>query len=243
MQKRLLCIADTHFCHKTGPYDGSNISPQSKFLNKCWSQMIKDVGHVDGVLHCGDVSEGKNRHSEGLGCYTTDAQEQVDVAERYLRELDFDQLYMVKGTGYHGEDNPNIEQMVAKAFRDKDAKYGIYQILNLGPKRIHAIHKISMAKSAAYNDIFDAVVNSPEWGKFDQLMRAHTHKYMYTETPMCSLTMLPCFKLMDDFIMERGIKRVPDIGYVLLEWDGHILTRQFVKFDIPKKLLFTEYQV
>ena len=249
MVKRVLLTGDFHFgsCNSPCPEDlDYRPNKQQKILNRWYWDMVSDIGKVDAVLLNGDLVEGYNRNQNGLGCWTTDILEQANTAAKMLSYIDTKKFYVTNGSRYHTSENPSGDGIVAKML---GAEFGRYQILRVGGKRIHAIHKVSHAQytgnrgNSLGSQITKAILNESEWGKFDVIVRAHAHYYVCLEVKDHMGIITPCWKGLDDFGFELGTGFVPEIGYVLLEISGGEINKTVFKQTLKGDMLFKEHKV
>ena len=230
MSKRLLMVSDLHCGHRVGlshPDFGLN-KHQAKLFAR-WSDMCSKVGKVDGVLVCGDSSEGPNRKNNGLGCWTTDALEQIDVGVKLLKMIDADMYYTLMGSHYHiMNGNLNSDQLLARFL---NGRYEPDQVIRLNQRRIHAAHKAPVGQgedrkpNASGRLIGNMLMNQQANGIFDVEVRGHVHYYSHTQTIAGQVIILPGWKFRDEFIASLGTNAlIADIGWVLLEVsdDNHI---------------------
>jgi len=250
MAKRILLTGDFHFGSVNSPcpddIDGYKPNKQQRILNRWFWDMVHDIGKVDAVLLNGDIVEGYNRAEHGLGCWTTNMLEQAQAGADMLSYIDTKKFYVTNGSRYHTNDNPSGDGIVAKLL---GGEFGQYQVLRIGGKRIHAIHKVSHSQytgnrgNAIGSQITKAMLNEEEWGKFDALVRSHVHYYVSLEIKDYMGLVLPCWKGLDDYGFGLGTGFVPEIGYVLLEISGGEINKTVFKQTLKGDQLFKEHRV
>jgi hypothetical protein len=250
MSRRIVLSGDYHFGSTVGPFDveveGIDYKPTKvqRFINKKFWQMIDDVGHVDAVLSNGDIIEGYNRKSNGMGCITTDIMKQAHIAAEMLSYFNTRKHYGTNGSPYHTNQNPSGDEVVMRLL---GGEFGDYQIIKVGNKRIHAIHKVGGSSypnrrvSGLSTEIMLAMLNEPEWNKFDVITRAHRHYYASVEFKDRLGIITPCWKGLDEFAYKLGTGFVPELGYVLLEIDGNDINKYVSKFTLQGEDLYKEH--
>jgi len=223
MTKRLLMVSDIHGGHNSSiSHPDYGLNARQEKLYSIWLSMCRKVGHVDAVVVCGDSTEGPNRKNNGLGCWTTDALEQVDVAVKLLKMIDADCYYTLMGSHYHiMSGNVNSDQLVARFLN------GVYEpdhVIRLNKRRIHAAHKTSVGKgedrktNVAGRQIGTMLMNQGANGVFDLEVRGHTHYFNHVSTVAGQYINLPGWKFRDDFVAGLGDNAlIADIGWVMLE--------------------------
>jgi hypothetical protein len=88
MSKKILIVGDIHYGSKFAPKFGGKVTPIQNELSVAWTEMVDEVGRVDVVVANGDLCEGADPKSNGLGCWTTDLNEQARGAARMLEMID-----------------------------------------------------------------------------------------------------------------------------------------------------------
>jgi hypothetical protein len=253
--KRVLFMGDTHL---GSPYaiipedvkteTGERIHPNKmqKFINARYYEGLDDIGPVDCTILMGDLIEGIGRHDDGSTTWTTNIMLQAQCAAEMISQVKCTNFFGVNGTPYHTGSNPSGDAVVLKML---DGKFGDYQVLNIGGKRIHACHKIGFSgdkgrrANALGTEIVRNLVNSEEWGKFDVLARGHAHYYACLEIGDQMGISIPCWKGMDPYAQQRGIGMVPELGFVLLEIHGGEVNKLVRKFTLKGQDLYKEYRL
>ncbi len=193
-----------------------------------WRDMCKK--EYDYVFVLGECTDGTNRHSEGLGLWTTDTRLQATTAAELIAMIKCKEMFMVYGSAYHIKDNPNTEQYVAQLLGLDSGHHGWEKIVELpvGDRivPIHLSHMVpvsmgpwSYRATAVGKELLMAELNKGELGDVEGILRGHAHYYVEVGFGKQWGLVCPCWKIRDIFSITRlGLAAVPRIGYVTLEF-------------------------
>jgi len=202
---------------------------QLKLIEK-WEGIPDDVGRINVVIANGDLCEGPNRKSYGLGNWTNNLFTQVLSAADLLASLKADKYYITEGSGYHVGDNPSLDKLVAEELKNMgfDAEYSTEASVTLKDDdyRIHANHWVGVSSVFHYRstpiarELMNARLNQEEYGNYDGILRAHAHYYCYLEFGKQWGAVIPGWKFKDEYLRRKGLGYVPKIGYFAFEADS-----------------------
>lgn len=249
---RVVAIADLHTDSVVGlalPGRGGAVGqPIREAIYQQWEAATKGPWKRPDVLIVnGDLVEGQNRKSGGVGVITTDLYEQIDDATELLGMWNAKRIYIIRGSGYNveadhsglqceeqiarnlgAEEYPNQEHIDVRR-RDRS---GWHWYITIGTETFHVSHHIAVSKVFHYMStptaraMLDAKLNDMlrhEVGKHRTsiVLRAHAHYFNHVEYSGSHGFVLPCWKAVDVFAMKRGaISLSPDLGYLGFEIGG-----------------------
>ncbi len=216
----------------------------TRYLNKCFAALVKSWPKIDLLFLMGDLIDGDQRKSKGVGLFTTDLGEQTDGAIECLTPLieKCKKVARVWGTPYHeGFDN---------AIGKLDTHFGIKsvrQVMDIGLEGgiLNVAHHpsgagaINLGAATDRENLYAAMaaqtkkVHAPRW-----IVRAHKHTYFYQDTETCSSMITPCFELPTAHAKKQNYFRFwPSIGGVLMVKDkdahgGYVMRPTL--FDVPR---------
>jgi hypothetical protein len=245
---KIVAIADLHI--------GSDVSVSQsghggKFpglrnqLYKRYEQSAKgEFTEPDILFLLGDMIDGQNRKSSGIGTWTSDLQEQCDEACELISMWKPKKIYVARGSGYHVNVNNSgmqCEELIARALNAESANDGTkdrsqwYWYVTAKKKdsdfsrTFHVEHFIQGSKFFHYKampvaremmqaKLTDRLVGSLKKYKTDIILRAHGHSFIAVEYANSLGIVLPGWKGLDDFALSRGsLGFAPDIGFVSFE--------------------------
>lgn len=248
--KTICFLGDTHYGGKTALWPESNLPADVKkyagtrYLNKCLDHFIESTPDtIDLLVLMGDLIDGKQRKSDGVGVFTADLGEQVDGAIEGLRPLllKSKRICRVWGTPYHEE----FHNALAAFDREFDIKT-VDQVLDIdidGQILNVAHHPSSGAvlyqgtavdKEALWSSIaaYEKSVPDARW-----IIRAHKHNYIMQETRFRTVAITPCWQLPTAHAKKQNYFRFqPSIGGLLMLKDEmHTNGYAFrpVLYDLP----------
>ena len=200
---------------------------QKKILNK-WYEMIDTEGKVDGLVVNGDIVDGYNRRSNGIGNWTTNMDTQLTVARSLIKEIHYKKLYGTQGSLYHTNENISVDKLVIESL---GGTFGYDLALKADNIRMHFSHKVGVsgstwqyrtspiAKEMVLNEL-----NQMDFEKFHIIARNHAHYYVAVQFGRSLGLICPCWKGRDEFVKMIGLSFNPSIGYVMLEINGNDYT-------------------
>ena len=196
---------------------------QLKILDK-WHEMIDNEGKVDGIILNGDLVEGYNKKNNGLGTWSCDMDTQARAAKMLIQEIKYKKLYGTQGSLYHTNNNISVDKLVVEGL---GGTFSHDLALKCDSVRIHASHKVGVSGSTwqyrttpIARELVMSELNSMEFGKFNIVVRSHTHYYCAVQFGSSLGIICPCWKGRDEYVRLLGMSYSPSIGYVILEIDG-----------------------
>ena len=233
-------------------------NPIQDIMYSEWVNMCDVIGKVNLVVLMGDMCDGINFKSEGVGTWTTRMDEQISDASNLLNMIDADNYIGVKGSRYHIKDNMTADELVLKelGYRGNRTKWyddeevvgeNDYEVhmdydmrLELEELNFNLRHWLSTTKSTFMyrptkiaREMLKLQTSTQTLGEFDFVMRAHVHKYLYLDidSEIVGVT-LPCWKGRDDMV-RRSISDAASNGWFLMDIDGDSFTRYNRSFHLP----------
>lgn len=115
---RMLVLSDTHCGNRVGLTPPAFWNEETRqWLEPLWTffdNMLRQVGRVDLLVANGDLIDGPQK-KDPTALLETDIEKQVEMATDILKMVPADKRVIVKGTGYHTDENCSFEAFVAKA--------------------------------------------------------------------------------------------------------------------------------
>jgi len=159
-------------------------------------------------------------------------------------------FYMIRGTEWHeGKAAENVEQLAEKLGAKRDPASGqstwweIYY--DIGGPVIHFAHHVGKSSVAWYEatvPLRDLLMQVAELTRFFEdrapnmkmAVRAHRHRYVHIDVPPdLHAVVCPAWQLKTGFGYKVAHAMLPQIGYVVIEWDGKDLTVKPRLFQLP----------
>lgn len=241
------------------PMEGGGLASANvyqKWLLECWQTMIDEVGswkrRPDLVIN-GDAVQGTSPKDGQLITNLTNVQ--AGAAETLLRPLRerTERLFYVRGTEWHEGKAADHVEMLAKnlgAEPDRDtgqfSRWDLYRGLDgeHGPV-IHFAHHVQGSSVPWYEatvPLRDTLLLLAEMWRFyadrapnvRMVVRSHRHRFIYVLAPPdIHVVVTPGWQLKTAFAHKKATSMLPEIGYVIIEWDGRDLTVKPRIFDLP----------
>lgn len=195
---------------------------------RCWDHFVKNCPKLDLLVLMGDLIDGKNYKSSGVGAFSTDLGEQADMAARVLEPLAAKAKKTIRlwGTPYH-ESFDNVLAIVDKALGVStvqqviDVDMGRGNVLNIAhhPAGGAALYQGTVADREALWSAIAAQDNKVPKARW--LVRAHKHNFFHIETANRDMLITPCWQLATAYAVKQNYFRFqPDIGAVLMVKDS-----------------------
>jgi hypothetical protein len=247
MSSRIIIAGDTHFGSKFAPRANADNPLQSELWD-AWTDMVDEVGRVDIVIANGDLCEGADPKSNGLGCWTTDLNEQVKGAAAMFKMIrcDRNHFYGTQGSTYHSGTNPSLDNMVLDTI---GGEFGPYIALVLDGNRFFFNHNGGAARKQGnragnlYRHIIASMLNAPAFGDYRFLAFNHGHYFCEVHANDHIAVNTPGWKGIDTFIGTRGVPDAPDIGYVVVDVKGSEIEMTHATRTQSREYVLKEYVV
>lgn len=209
-----------------------------KTQSNYWDWFAKEAGSIRPDILCvvGDAVDGKNQKNHGIGCITSDLEEQAAMATEVIQTVGAPTIYMVRGTDYHvNPDGTEIENMIAS-----NVKASIHNrlFLNIEGRQIDSNpsykrtidlkHKVG-SSSVPYG-MFTAQAREATWNLewategaqplADIIVRGHVHRFSFCGTSRYTAINLAGMQLpLYNIYGEKQCVKVVDVGFVVLSFD------------------------
>ena len=209
---------------------------------------------LDGWYHCidevqqrpkalvinGEPIDGDNKKSLGDSVWSVNLNDQMQDFKKLMKGIKFDNLYFVKGSGYHiTKDATNFEQTIAEQLGAKKYKsimgnqtYADHEVtLEMFDKHIHFTHHVGFSGWWMYRttpiarELVKMHFNHKANGfHTDVLIRSHVHYYVEVRFPHTKGLTTPAWKFPDGFMYRHGEPDLPTIGNIeiIVESNGKI---------------------
>lgn len=159
-------------------------------------------------------------------------------------------FYIIRGTEWHeGKAAENVEQLARRLNATEDPASGqltwweLYY--DLGGPVVHFAHHIGKSSVAWYEatvPLRDLLMQVAELVRFFETrapnvkmaVRAHRHRYVHVDVPPdLHAVVCPGWQLKTGFGYKVAHAMLPQIGYVVIEWDGKDLVVKPRLFQLP----------
>ena len=260
--KRILVFNDTHVGSTVGLWPGAHrvegggqylANKYQLWLRECWDELLAEVQGFDEppiVVMNGDAIQGTSYRDGELITNKTDIQ--VDAAcalFQPLRDMS-ERWFQIRGTEWHeGKASEFVEGMAKRldAVQDPATKqwswWELY--LDVGGPVIHFAHHVGVSSVPWYEatvPLRDTLMQLAELDRFygprapnvRMVVRSHRHRHIYVLAPPdIHVLVTPAWQLKTAFAHKKASGMLPQIGYVIIEWDGTDLTVKPRIFDLP----------
>jgi predicted phosphodiesterase len=242
--KRVLVLSDIHsgsikavkpHCWETE--DGTELINNSlqDFILEHWMELAHQIGRVEHLVLNGDLCDGVNRKAQGMGLWTTDRLEQAKACAALVKMFDAKKISVINGSGYHTDDNPSLDALVA---RELNCKFYPELKLEVDKINFHFCHKVGTSSSAWFyrptpvaREMMLAALTKEEYGGIDILVRSHAHYFVAVRYPHSLGVITPCWKGRDVHAAQQTLAYTPALGAVYFDvqgdeytWDDYIFT-------------------
>lgn len=203
----------------------TSLRPGCRYLMQCWEHLIETWPKLDLLVLMGDLIDGKQQKSSGVGLFTTDLAEQSAAAAKVLKRLvdktKPTKIFRVWGTPYH-ESHDNVLAIVDGVLNVNRVEQVID--LKLGKHILNIAHHPASGAAIYQGTVVDreglwSMIAARE-GKLPDcrwIVRAHKHNWFHIETRHKDVMILPCWQLPTAHAIKQNYWRFqPDIGSVLM---------------------------
>ncbi len=259
--RRIAILSDLHVGSTVGIWPGRHAvegggiyeaNVYQKWLFQCWQTMLAELRRLRPrvVVLNGDTIQGTHDRDGQLITNKTDIQAGAAVQLlQPLRKLCRD-FYVVRGTEWHdGKAAEHVEGMAGSLGAKIDPASGqstwweLY--LNVGGPVIHFAHHVGMSSVPWYEatvPLRDTLLMLSELWRFygskapnvRMVVRSHRHRYIHVDAPPdIQVVVTPSWQLKTAFSYKRASSMLPEIGYVLVEWDGKDLVVKPRIYQLP----------
>lgn len=197
-----------------------------RYLHGQFSEMVQSWPELDLLVLMGDLIDGKQQKSSGVGVFTTDLGEQAEAAVTILKPLakKAKRIMRVWGTPYH-ESYDSILKIVDKSLNVEHVEQVIDLELPTGTLNL-AHHPASgtalyqgtvVDREALWSQLaaYERKVPDARW-----IVRAHKHNFFLQETQNRTIVILPAWQLPTAWAVKVNYWRFqPSLGGVLMVAD------------------------
>ena len=242
------------------PVEGGGLYSCNQYqawLHECWAAMLDEVRKFRPkpvVIYNGDPLQGINMRDGQL--VTNNIASQVDAALAMygpLRDL-ASRWYQVRGTEWHeGKAAEHIELLARQLGGEADSASGQYSWWELyldaepsgGGPVMHFAHHVGCSSVPWYEatvPMRDTLMLLAELARFygrrapnvRMVVRSHRHRFIHVDAPPdLHVVVTPAWQLRGAFAYKKAASMLPQIGYVVIEWDGQDLVVKPRIFDLP----------
>lgn len=227
------------------------------WLARCWAHMVKELKRIRPavIVVNGDVLQGTNTKDGQL--ITNVISVQQSAALKLLQPVreTTEAMYLIRGTEWHeGKASENIEALglllntVVDPASGQRSWWELY--LDLEPEReggpvAHFAHHVGMSSVPWYEatvPLRDSLLQLSELDRFYGaqapnlrcVVRSHRHRYIHVDAPPdLNVVVTPGWQLKTAFAHKKAASMLPQVGWVLLEWDGRDLTAHSRVYQLP----------
>ena len=242
----------------TFPVEGGGtytVNVYQEWLLQCWHSMRDEIVQMrpkPTIIIGGDSVQGTHDKDGQLVTSKTDIQANAafKLLESIRDAIGKKPFYMVRGTEWHeGKAAENVEQLAERLGAKKDPASGqstwweVYY--DIGGPVIHFAHHIGKSSVAWYEatvPLRDLLMQVAELVRFFEsqapnvkmTVRFHRHRYVHVDVPPdLHAVVCPGWQLKTGFGYKVAHAMLPQIGYVIIEWDGKDLTVKPRLFSLP----------
>jgi len=218
-----------------------------------WYDCIDHISQRARALFInGEPIDGDNKKTLGDSSWSTNLNDQLVDAKKLLEKVKFDDLYFVKGSGYHvTKDATNFEQTLATMMKVKKYKsimgnmtHADYEATaELFGKYIHFTHHAGYSGWWMYRTTPIAremvkmhFMHRENGFHTDVLVRSHVHYYVEVRFPHTKGFTTPAWKFPDGFMYRKGEPELPTIGNI------EIIVEPNGKIEIEPHLVEVEFK-
>lgn len=264
--KSLLIVSDLHIgskfsvCSEDPERDSDNSyvpSYNQKKMNLAWFE-CKDMiqQKAKALVINGEPIDGDNFKSLGDSVWSTDLGDQLKDAEKMVKTLPYEKLYLTRGSGYHvTRGATNFEKLFGNKLGAEKYRSVMGTVTNsdyeanfkVNDKMINFTHHIGYSGWWQYRSTPIArelvkmhFAHKENGFHTDLLVRSHVHYYCEVRFPHTIGFTTPAWKFPDGFMYRRGIPELPTVGFmeVIIESNGKILIEpHLVQMKFPKPVI------
>ena len=215
-----------------------------QWLGACWAdccERVRKLRPKPVVVLNGDAIQGVNYRDGQIIGATVGAQ--VRAAKTLLEPIAdaARKLYVVRGTEWHdGKAAEDLETLARELGAEPDPASGQASRweLYLGPDEgpvMHFAHHVGMSSVPWYEatvPLRDTLLQLSELWRFygarapnmRMAVRSHRHRYIHVDAPPdIQVVVTPSWQLKTAFSHKKASSMLPQIGWVLVQWDGEEL--------------------
>lgn len=260
--ERVLVFSDTHVGSTVGLWPGAHrvegggeylANKYQLWLEDCWDEMLGEVKQFDEppiVVMDGDPLQGVNYRDGQL--ITNKMDIQVDAAHTLFKPLKdmCSRWYQIRGTEWHeGKASEYVEFLGERLETVLDPATGQWSwwelYLDVGGPVIHFAHSVGVSSVPWYEatvPLRDLLMQLAELYRFygdrapnvRMVVRAHRHRFIHIHAPPdIHVAVTPAWQLKTAFAHKKASSMLPQIGYVIIEWDGKDLLVKPRIFELP----------
>jgi len=223
-----------------------NPNKLQKELYACWQECIDELIQKPTLLVVnGEPCDGGNPKGLGKQSWSTNLQDQLNDAEKLLKEIPYQKLLFNRGSGYHvDQQGTNFEEIIAQKMKaDRYKAFGgsgytdYYSLVEIHGKFFNFSHHIGFNRWASYRttslarEMAGMVFEKDKMGKVDILVRSHVHYFVHVEFTHTHGFTTPAWKFPDGHLFRGGTAgTTPDIGMVevIIEPNGDLLIEKHI---------------
>ena len=215
-----------------------------QWLAECWQAMLDEVGKLRPrpiVVVNGDAISGTSPRDGQL--VSNNVAVQVSAAKRLLQPLRqmARKLYLIRGTEWHeGKAAEHLELLgmlldtVPDPATGQSTWWEMYLRMeeDLDAPAIHFAHHVGTSSVPWYEatvPLRDSLLLVSELQRFHGkaapnlrcVVRSHRHRFIHVDAPPdFQVVVTPAWQLKTAFAYKKATSMLPEIGWVLLDWDG-----------------------
>jgi hypothetical protein len=261
---RTVVVSDLHVGSTVGlwpgrhPVEGGGIYEANVFqqwLLKCWQAAVAEIVAMRPrpiLVINGDPVQGVNMRDGQL--ITNKIDIQIAAAQALLEPICKVAIkrYFVRGTEWHeGKAAEYVELLAQRLNAVKDPSSGQWSwwelYLDVGGPVVHFAHHIGCSSVPWYEatvPLRDTLLLLAEiWRFFGQkgpnvraVVRSHRHRFIAVDAPPdIHAVVTPAWQLKGAFSYKKATSMMPEIGFVILEWDGVDLIVRKRIYQLPEQ--------
>jgi hypothetical protein len=224
-----------------------------QWLHQCWGDFVQRVQatrpHI--VILQGDMIQGTNPRDGQLITNKADIQQRAAYELLAPIRAACDTMYYVRGTEWHeGKAAEDVELLAERLDCRADPSSGqrswweLY--LDVGGPVLHCAHHVGVSSVPWYEatvPLRDTLMQLAELWRFygehapnvRLVARSHRHRFVHVQAPPdLQVFVTPAWQLKTAFSHKRASSMLPQIGWVVVDWDGAELVVKPRIYPLPR---------
>lgn len=228
---------------------------QQKLYEK-WCEFADSLSPVDLLILLGDLTEGPQTKEKFGTLWLQNVQQQADTAIYLIKMWKWKKLIVIRGTDYHtAVPGVHVEEYIAKLLKaeHEHEKYSFHdrgiEVENIS---MHLAHGIGISSVPHYKatplmrEMWLMHVNADYFGRYDIIVRGHTHYIVSIDTPEGAIFTCPCWQYPTPYQRKKtSFGARAHFGLIEMEVDGknYDITRHLIEVEKPERMKFLSEEI
>ena len=202
---------------------GERAEKVRKEIWNAYIETLKVLKPFYAVICNGDMIDGRNDKSGGQELICIKAKDQIEIAEKCIKQLECDNLYFSAGTPYHVGQEQNFEEILAQRFNKE-----VEKILDLDFDGWQVNAKHHIGSSSIPHGRFTAGARAQLWNalkadggnypKSDIIIRSHCHYYTQARYSKKIMITTPCLQA-PFTIFGNKCDGIVNLGFMYIDFE------------------------